>query len=387
MEYLDNDTPTPEDTAMANIEHDPDSGFFRIRFWYGGRQFKRSLKTDNERKAKAAQERVEEMIELLERGRLEIPPGVDPGKFIVTEGRMTAKPVAHRVVTLSDLFDLHAKMLPLGARENSTGLTDRIHRNHLLRHLGPKTGVQALTAGDLQHYSEKRSKDKWRGKYITATTIKKEIETFRAVWNWAVELKYLTGPAPVKGLKYPKAKEKPPFQTWDEIKRAIDRNHLTKAEQRELWDSLFLTVPQIGEVLAHVDAQQKLPAFVHPMLVFVAHTGARRSEMLRSRIDDFNLTEGTVVLREKKKDKSKELTFRHSFASNLAAKGVDQRVIDGWMGHQTEEMRRRYRHLFPDQRRKAIERSSQRRADGTAAKTAWGAAATPPCGSGQLPPG
>ncbi len=47
--------------------------------------------------------------------------------------------------------------------------------------------------------------------------------------------------------------------------------------------------------------------------------------------------------------------FRHSFASNLAAAEVDQRVIDEFMGHQTEEMRRRYRHLFPAQRRAAIE--------------------------------
>jgi integrase len=48
-------------------------------------------------------------------------------------------------------------------------------------------------------------------------------------------------------------------------------------------------------------------------------------------------------------------TFRHSFASNLANGGVDQRIIDEWMGHQTEEMRRRYRHLFPEQQRKAID--------------------------------
>lgn len=47
--------------------------------------------------------------------------------------------------------------------------------------------------------------------------------------------------------------------------------------------------------------------------------------------------------------------FRHSFASNLAAAGIDQRIIDEFMGHQTEAMRRRYRHLFPEQRRKAIE--------------------------------
>jgi integrase len=47
--------------------------------------------------------------------------------------------------------------------------------------------------------------------------------------------------------------------------------------------------------------------------------------------------------------------FRHSFASNYAAKGIDQRLIDAWMGHQTEDMRRRYRHLFPDQQQKTID--------------------------------
>ncbi len=48
-------------------------------------------------------------------------------------------------------------------------------------------------------------------------------------------------------------------------------------------------------------------------------------------------------------------TYRHSFASNLAANNVDQRIIDEFMGHSTEAMRRRYRHLFPKQRRSAIE--------------------------------
>jgi integrase len=48
-------------------------------------------------------------------------------------------------------------------------------------------------------------------------------------------------------------------------------------------------------------------------------------------------------------------TYRHSFASNLAAAGVDQRLIDEFMGHSTEAMRRRYRHLFPKARRAAIE--------------------------------
>jgi site-specific recombinase XerD len=46
--------------------------------------------------------------------------------------------------------------------------------------------------------------------------------------------------------------------------------------------------------------------------------------------------------------------MRHSFASNLARAGVDERVIDELMGHQTEAMRKRYRHLFPDQRKAAV---------------------------------
>jgi integrase len=56
--------------------------------------------------------------------------------------------------------------------------------------------------------------------------------------------------------------------------------------------------------------------------------------------------------------------YRHSFASNLAAAGVDQRLIDEFMGHQTETMRKRYRHLFPSARRSAIESFSLARAEG-----------------------
>jgi integrase len=46
--------------------------------------------------------------------------------------------------------------------------------------------------------------------------------------------------------------------------------------------------------------------------------------------------------------------FRHSFISLLASKGVDQRIIDEFVGHQSEEQRRRYRHLYPDVKQEAI---------------------------------
>ncbi len=47
--------------------------------------------------------------------------------------------------------------------------------------------------------------------------------------------------------------------------------------------------------------------------------------------------------------------FRHSFISNCASRAVDQRMIDDWTGHQTDEMRKRYRHLLPSSQRSAID--------------------------------
>ena len=48
--------------------------------------------------------------------------------------------------------------------------------------------------------------------------------------------------------------------------------------------------------------------------------------------------------------------LRHSFISALASEGVDQRVIDEVVGHQSEEQRKRYRHLYPKVMREAINR-------------------------------
>lgn len=46
--------------------------------------------------------------------------------------------------------------------------------------------------------------------------------------------------------------------------------------------------------------------------------------------------------------------LRHSFISALASKGVDQRIIDELVGHQSEEQRRRYRHLYPATIKEAV---------------------------------
>ena len=165
------------------------------------------------------------------------------------------------------------------------------------------------------------------------------------------------------------------------------------------------------------------------MFVMAAHTGARRSEILRAQIED--VQDDSIVIQERKRVRGKSSTrrvpisrrlhaalgawrhehpggphlfcqmeversrrnrlarepitrneavdhfkravanstwsmlpgwhcLRHSFISNCASKGVDQRMIDEWVGRTAEEMRRRYRHLFLRRSEKRSIQSSDR---------------------------
>jgi hypothetical protein len=105
---------------MASLQVDPASGRFRVRFRLNGCPYKRSLKTKDEKEARAVVERVDETIRLIERGRLEIPGDADPAVFILSGGKRKSTAVAPKVRTLRALFDCYRKTLPVGAKEQST---------------------------------------------------------------------------------------------------------------------------------------------------------------------------------------------------------------------------------------------------------------------------
>ena len=136
--------------VVAFLELDEASGRFRIRFDYGGREFKRSVKTRDEGVAQGILRRVEDIIWLLEQGRLEMPPDAEPGHFILSDGRRNDKPLVQKPLTLDDLFTLYRKALPEGAKEANTITTERLHCKHFLRILGAQTVAQALGLTDLQ---------------------------------------------------------------------------------------------------------------------------------------------------------------------------------------------------------------------------------------------
>ena len=84
---------------------------------------------------------------------------------------------------------------------------------------------------------------------------------------------------------------------------------MSENEQAAAWESLFLTSEELFELLAFVKDNATKP-FVYSMVVFVALTGCRRSEMVRSLLDDWDLESGRVIIREKKRDRSVKFTTR-----------------------------------------------------------------------------
>ena len=393
---------------MASLLRVP-SGNWHVHFRFAGRRFKRSLGTADEDEALGLKARIEDNIRLTKRGVRSIPRGADVFLFLLSDGQVEHLSLPDQL-TLEGLVDEYKRAVGSSVEE-STLYTIGIHTAHLVRLLGKRFDPRTLRQEDLQGYIAKREREKSnRGTAITPTTIRKEIATLRGIWSWAPE-SYQLGPFPGRKLRYGKTAEKPPFQTWKEIESQVRRGGLTEEQQARLWDCLFLSLAEVSAVLRDVKKARAAP-FLYPMLFMAAHTGARRSELLRSETTDFQ--DDAVVIREAKRVKGQRSTrsvplsrqlkrvmrewlkkhpggpatfcfegqpvtksqahdhlkralgdtkwgkirgwhvFRHSFISNCALKGIDQRLIDSFVGHTTEEMRRRYTHLFPSARRDAI---------------------------------
>jgi len=118
-------------------------------------------------------------------------------------------------------------------------------------------------------------------------------------------MKWVDQPFPSSGLIYPKTEEKLPFMTWDEIARRLKAG----GNADGLWECLYHDTGQITELLAYVKAKHA-PSWVYPMMVMAAHTGARRSEMIRAKLEDTDLSAGVITIREKKRARGTLTTRR-----------------------------------------------------------------------------
>lgn len=407
--------------------------FYHVRFCFKGITRRYALKTSNLEDAKNEKNKIEDTIYQIKMGRLIVPEDCqDVHYFVFTGGKETDRQVP-ACLTLKDIWNGYFESIPSDSRDSIN--TERTHIKHFIEILNNKN-IRAITFNDLQEYINTRIKEEGnRGKTTSTRTIRKEMDTFKGIWNnYALPRKLvsvsfeLTFVAKFNfGKESPKAK----FQTWEQIENQISRGNLKENEAEFLWDGLFLDLSQIKELLDFVKKSKDSRKWIYPMFLFAAHTGARRSELLRSQIQDWDFQNKTVSIREKKRDKDKDYTtrdvhltdelaqvmkcwineieesrfvfsengkpltkanaanvfakkyyfskrrnqrvlrkyffkntkwevlrgwhiFRHSLASNLANAGVDPRLIDEMLGHQTEEMRKRYQHMFPQKQKAAI---------------------------------
>lgn len=236
---------------MASLQTDP-SGNYHVCFRLGGKRFKRSLHTTSEDHANNQLALLEENLRLVNRGKLVIPDDADVPTFLLSDGKINQPIQLPENMTLGQLIQQYEESLPKGAIEESTRYTIKIHAGHLKEVLGESLSVRCLTRDDLQRYINTRAKKKGRhGKTLSPITIRKELTTLSGMWTWAM-VAGKVGPFPNKGLKYPKVAEKPPFQTWQEIEKQIERGGLFEQEQAELWDCLFLSLKETAELLKYV---------------------------------------------------------------------------------------------------------------------------------------
>jgi integrase len=417
---------------------------YRVIFTFHGKRYCHSLHSSDFRTADAVRGSIDRTVLQIQQRLIAIPDGADVKEFILNSGAAPPKaaPViveapcnlpqaipaipAPEPVTLAELRDQYLATMGIGVIEQNSLDTIAMHLRHFEKKLGKDFCMQGLSLARLQAYVVERAKEKGIHKRsLSPATIRKEIASLRAAWNWAVHTQLLTGPFPNRGLKFPKTTEKPPFQTWAEIERQLGQSKLSEADKRALWDCVFLAPAEIEGLLQFVKTAAAQP-WVYPMFCFAAYTGARRSEMIRARLSDLDLDGGTVRIQEKKRVQGRHTSrrvplsrfliqvlrewlavhpggtslfcqqshvfrskkrraepapvtrdeahdhfkrtlagskwevlrgwhvLRHSFCSCCAAKGIDQRFINAWVGHQTEEMVQRYRHLFPTQERQAI---------------------------------
>jgi len=160
----------------------------------------------------------------------------------------------------------------------------------------------------VQRYVNKRLSEKWRKKPISGRTIDKELVTFRQIWQWARLRGHAKGSCPIideqgkRIVSIPKRAEKERFQTWQQITRRINRESLNTKQAASIWESLFLDEQNVADLLEHVREHASQP-FIYPMFAFAAYTGARRSEIIRSQVDDFDFEQRLVRIREKKRKK------------------------------------------------------------------------------------
>lgn len=385
---------------------------WRLHFSFSGKQYRRFYIT-NEHTANILQNEVNHRVSLLKNGVLSLPADVAIADFVFATVRQEP---AHElpmptITTLHELIEEYQKLSAPPAKLKSTCKTEKIHLRHLKRFVERQhyanLQLKDITVGFFDHYKKYRYEQE-----IRTDTVTKELGTYQVMFQMAVDHGYLTRNV-VKDVKRDKSQvPSDRFRTHGEIQKLLRTGNYTDQETREIKRFQYLTVSELEQL---IDLARD--HWVYPVLIAFAYTGMRCGEMVRLQWTDVDLKARTLYARSQKQSRQRQETirsipihnrllpvlveqkektsysrwvflgpdekqlrpknlnralnsvlkgtdfegiglhtFRHSIASNLAAKGAPQQIIDAILGHQTEAMRQRYRHLFPDNMNEALNR-------------------------------
>ena len=249
---------------MASLQER--SGSWRVIFRHNSLQHFVTIGKVEETEAQGVKARFEYLLRLLRQRLLTLPAGMDIVTFLRLDGKPADATAASSQpeITFAEFRAGYLKTIGNGAVENNTLYTSKIHLSHLAATLGERFLIPTLHHADLQRHINRRSPT------AAAVTIKKELDTLRSAWHWAKRMGHVQGDFPGAGLVYPKGEEKLPFMTWREIERRIEAG----GDPDDLWECLYLREKEIEQFLDFVQ-KRNAPAWVYPMCVMAAHTGAQ----------------------------------------------------------------------------------------------------------------
>jgi integrase len=309
---------------MAGVQYR--NGRYRVVFRYLGKQHAFTIGEVSKDEAETKSAQVDYLLMRIKQRLASLPPGTDIVEYVQFDGKERPVEISSPPAKLS-LAKLRDRYLVTheASLEDNTLATIRMHFRHLVGRLGESFPIAELSLADLQRYVDYRAKAAGiNGRKLSAVTIQKEIVSLRTAWNWGVKMKLLGGRFPYDGLRYPKSTEKPCFQTRAEIERQIKAGGLTEAEQADLYDSLYLQLHETTELLAYVK-ENSSHRFIYPMFCLAAHTGARRSEIVRMRIADVDLMGKILTIRERKRVQGRATTRRIPISAFLIG------IIKQWL--------------------------------------------------------
>jgi integrase len=379
------------------------------------RTLMKSLRTDNEQAAQRKQAEVNDIMTDVETGKKALPTGVAPGddvfwKWLLEwKGEEKKVEAARNDRTLDHLLTEFTEARATSSLANSSKMLDEIYARHLRRFM-VETGKQLVRATDADT-------DFWKAyKAFRLQDVEPQTYNKERAWQstFCTENRKVFKENPLDDVKPEKNDIKVQrFRTAAQIEAELAERSYSPEDAADMWDARILTKEEIGRFLKLAQAKD---IGLFPMLVVAACTGARRGEIARLKWTDVDFGSRVLYLMSRKGSREDQSTsrdvhmndlllktlnaqkmktrnatyvfpstqgkeypvnemterinvltagtefeqgvgwhcFRHSVASILAAEGKDRREINATLGHVTEDMEKRYRHLMPKQREAAV---------------------------------